>query len=373
MSIFQYCRKQQQQLFSDITEIPPFLQSNYFPSLNGFRAISILLVLVDHFTFNYAHKFDYKILLIGNLGVNIFFVISGFLITTLLLKEKARTGTISLRKFYVRRFFRIIPVSYLYIIVLIALNYFFNLHISWLGFLGAFLFLGNIGLFHNNWYTSHYWSLAFEEQFYLVFPFILKKNFKFYVWFLLVMLLVIFVLRQFEFVELKNTNPILYRFQYLKEVTFYLDGIIIGSLFSILTMKNMLPLKRFLEHKKIIHIVLIPLIVLIHCGYLPVLNNTANSYVSSVMIGILILSNIQPATDPIFKFLNNRLINYIGILSYSIYIWQQLFVYNQPWNKQIAGSDAIWINVLLLMLVAYVSYHFYEKKFLQLKERLSSK
>jgi peptidoglycan/LPS O-acetylase OafA/YrhL len=370
MKIVHYLKKLHQQLFAEITFIPDVVQTKYLPSLNGFRAISILLVLLDHFTFNYSHKFEYKILLIGNLGVNIFFVISGFLITTLLLKEKVSTGNISLKKFYIRRFFRIIPVSYLYIIVLLILNHFFNLNISLLGFIGAFLFLGNIGLFHNNWYTSHYWSLAFEEQFYLVFPFILKKNFKFYVWFLLMMLLVVFVLRQFEFVELKNTNPILYRFQYLKEVTFYLDGIIIGSLFSILTIKNMLPVKQFLAHKTIIHIILVPLIVLIHCGYLPVLNNTANSYVSSVMIGILILSNIQPATDPIFKLLNNRLINYIGILSYSIYIWQQLFVYNQPWKDHIAGSDTIWINVLLLMLVAYVSYNFYEKQFLKLKERI---
>ncbi len=373
MSIFQYCRKLQQQLFSDITEIPPFLQSNYFPSLNGFRAISILLVLVDHFTFNYAHKFDYKILLIGNLGVNIFFVISGFLITTLLLKEKARTGTISLRKFYVRRFFRIIPVSYLYIIVLIALNYFFNLHISWLGIIGAFLFLGNIGLFHNNWYTSHYWSLAFEEQFYLVFPFILKKNFKFYVKFLLVMLVVVFLLRQVEWINYKNTNKLLYRLQYIKEVTFYLDGIIIGSLFSILAMKNMLPIQKIVQHKILIHILFTPLIILVHCGYISLVNNSANSYVSAVMIGILILSNLQPSTDLIYKCLNNKLVNYIGILSYSIYIWQQLFVFNQPWKYAIPGSDTIWLNILLLMLIAYFSYHFYEKKFLQLKERVSSK
>lgn len=370
MKIVQYFKKTHQQLIAEITAIPEVLQTSYLPSLNGFRAISILLVLVDHFTFNYANKFDYKILLIGNLGVNIFFVISGFLITTLLLKEKVKTGNISLKKFYIRRIFRIIPVSYLYIIVLIILNYFFNLNISLLGFIGAFLFLGNIGLFHNNWYTSHYWSLAFEEQFYLVFPIILKKNIKYYVWFLWVMLLGILLLRQFEFVDFKYSHPFFYRFQYIKEVTFYLDGIIIGSLFSVLSMKNMLPINRFNKNKIIIHVVLVPLIILIHCGYLSVLNNTANSYVSAIMIGVLILSNIQPSADPIFNFLNNKLINYIGILSYSIYIWQQLFVYDQPWKKQIPGSDAIWVNVLLLMLVAYISYNFYEKPFLKLKEKI---
>jgi len=370
MKILHYLKKKHQQLFAEITAIPEILQPQYLPSLNGFRAISILFVLMDHFSNNFSHKSDYKILFIGNLGVNIFFVISGFLITTLLLKEKINTGNISLKKFYIRRFLRIVPVSYLFIICLIGLNFIFNLNISLLGFIGAFLFLGNIGLFHNNWYTSHYWSLAFEEQFYLVFPAILKRNFKFYLKFLFLMLIMILILRQFTFVNYKNTNRIFYRLLYIKEVVVYLDGIIIGSLFSIFTMKNMLPLKRFLENKTIIHIVLVPLIVLIHCGYLPVLNNTANSYVSSVMIGILILSNIQPATDLIFKFLNNRLVNYIGILSYSIYIWQQLFVYNQPWKNHIAGSDTIWINVLLLMLVAYVSYNFYEKQFLKLKERI---
>jgi len=87
--------------FADIKEIPDLLKVSYLPSLDGFRGISILLVVIGHT----CARIDSSLLQFffnGHLGVYIFFVISGFLITTLLLKERILTGTISLKKFYIR-------------------------------------------------------------------------------------------------------------------------------------------------------------------------------------------------------------------------------------------------------------------------------
>ncbi len=186
-------------MYQDIVDVPEILSISTYPSLNGLRSVSIVLVLFDHFAFNSIYKFQYKFLVVGHLGVYVFFVISGFLITTLLLKEKVATGTISLRYFYKRRFLRILPLVYLFLAVLLLLNQVFHLNISLLGFLGPILFLVNIGLFHNNWYTSHFWSLAYEEQFYLVFPFILKQSLRWYLYFIFLLLIMIIVLRQFWF------------------------------------------------------------------------------------------------------------------------------------------------------------------------------
>ena len=111
-------------------------------------------------------------------GVDLFFVISGFLITTLLLKEKINSGSVSLKSFYARRFLKIIPGAYLYILIILLLNHILNLHIPALAFIGATLYLQDFMRFHISGYFNHYWSLSVEEQYYLIFPLILARNLK---------------------------------------------------------------------------------------------------------------------------------------------------------------------------------------------------
>src|SRR5258706_1008185 len=140
--------------FADITEIPGVLKNSHLPSLDGLRGISIIVVLIAHFNQHLHEPILGAIFGNGVFGVYIFFVISGFLITTLLLKEKVRTGTISLKKFYIRRFLRIFPVAYLYLFVVLILSYFLHLNVPALSILGAALYLQNFSYFYEkNWYT----------------------------------------------------------------------------------------------------------------------------------------------------------------------------------------------------------------------------
>jgi len=146
--------------------------SRRIPSVDGLRAISIGLVLFGHLagTSNFFPRSTFAPLGdFGNLGVRVFFVISGFLITFLMLDEIEATGTVSLKLFYLRRTLRIFPASYAYILfVLIA---------SMLGL--ATLSPGDLfhGLTytmnydkHASWLVGHLWSLSVEEQFYLLWP-----------------------------------------------------------------------------------------------------------------------------------------------------------------------------------------------------------
>ena len=165
---------------SEINRIPDVLAPSHIPSLDGFRGLSILIVIIAHLNYSYKNPIVFFLVEGGSLGVYIFFVISGFIITTLLLKEKLRKGRISLRSFYIRRFLRIFPVAYLFLFVLCLLNYFFHLAIPAMAFAGAAFYLTNFSFIPFIWYTAHFWSLAVEEQYYLVFPFILKINFKIY-------------------------------------------------------------------------------------------------------------------------------------------------------------------------------------------------
>ena len=180
-------------LFDEISIIPKVLDQKIYPSLNGLRAISILMVLIFHFIDLYHPGKLAGIYFIGPLGVNIFFVISGFLITTLCIKEKVLTGNLSLRSFYTRRALRILPVAYLYVFVVIVINSIFKLHIGPVYFLAAFLLVMNLSIarqFGSDWNLAHYWSLSVEEQFYLFFPVILKKAWRLYI---ALLLLVIFI------------------------------------------------------------------------------------------------------------------------------------------------------------------------------------
>ena len=151
----------------------------HIPSLDGVRALSIFLVIALHLLQRRSLAVHvptfYFVLADGGLGVFIFFVISGYLITTLLLREQARAGAISLGRFYIRRAFRILPPLYLYLITMALLAW--SGHLPGLGrgqLLTAFTFTSNYIPFHNPiWAFEHLWSLCIEEQFYLLWPAVL--------------------------------------------------------------------------------------------------------------------------------------------------------------------------------------------------------
>ena len=146
------------------------------PSLDGLRAVSILLVIGLHTAQAYGafHPVSrgWFALFNGGFGVFIFFEISGFLITTLLLEEHRKRGSISLGGFYVRRFFRIFPPLYLYLGVIVALGLAGRLVVAWRDVVSSALFFHNFSA-RGTWWLEHLWSISVEEQFYLVWPFVL--------------------------------------------------------------------------------------------------------------------------------------------------------------------------------------------------------
>ncbi|WP_104082542.1 acyltransferase family protein [Cryobacterium sp. Y11] len=146
--------------------------------IEGLRALAVIVVIFDHLLGWPSGGF---------IGVDIFFVISGFLITSLLLKEHARTGRISLVDFYRRRIRRILPVSLLVLVVTVVVGFLLlpanrAMNTLWDGIYSAlfvanwrFAFVGTDYLQATNAVSplQHYWSLAVEEQFYFVWPFLL--------------------------------------------------------------------------------------------------------------------------------------------------------------------------------------------------------
>ena len=164
------------------------LSSQRIKSLDGIRGLSILLVLITHAKYSYPQflegNFFVSIFENGGRGVTIFFVISGYLITKLLLTEIEHTGDISIKNFYLKRAFRIFPTFYLYILIIIILKItvFPQIFTSYSTVLIAFLYFWNYQVLfgygtndtNGHWYMGHFWSLSMEEQFYMLWPLMMK-------------------------------------------------------------------------------------------------------------------------------------------------------------------------------------------------------
>jgi peptidoglycan/LPS O-acetylase OafA/YrhL len=342
--------------------LPEEIKKAKFQGLDGLRGIAILLVIIAH-----IFKKHFAFWYFGQMGVNIFFVISGFLITTLLLKEKYTIGRINLKNFYIRRGLRILPLVYLYLIVLLFLKIIYHLPITGKSFIASFLFVRNL-TWENDWYTTHFWTLGIEEQYYLTFPFLLTllplRLFK------RITIILIIVLPILSHIYFSKTDTEVLHFNQFSHVALSLvvnvfgKGllILIGSLFSILFLTgsgfiNQLYAKAPGILSFVLFIASIPLCFPVFPQYVGFFTDT----IFGISTAIVIILNLKEQSF-FSRLLNLEILKKIGILSYSIYIWQQLFTHLQPWGGN------LFLNLTALAIVAFLSYYFYEKRFLQYKE-----
>ncbi|RWY55499.1 acyltransferase family protein [Mucilaginibacter gilvus] len=361
-------------LFADITTIPKSLQQSHFPELDGLRGLAILLLLMVHFGFNYYLR-HYGVSISSTTSAHIFFVLSGFLITTLLLKEKLRNGRISLKYFYIRRALRILPVAWLFLIVLIGLNRFLYLHIPVADFIASLLFFKNFPM-RNEPYTAHFWSLAVEEQFYFSFPILLAINTRWYT--ILSLSIVILVplaciIGGLQLDWLSN-NPVLHFIIRCCRYAFWKGPIIIliGSLFSILIFKGIIKPEKIKAHY-LLSTILVIVAIVIHRQTSLFYTKYVSEYLSALLVGIAMVISISHK-DFLSKLLSTAFLTTMGVLSYSIYIWQELFIgvkAFQPWMQYFTLLP-MWgvILVKLAFLAIIVSFSFiFEVEFLKLKDK----
>ncbi len=356
----------------------------YFPNLNGLRFIAALLVIVHHIEQfkdllgfkNYWH--NPFVAGVGKLGVTLFFVLSGFLITYLLLTEKHETKTISIKDFYIRRILRIWPLYYL----VIGLSFFvFSkipfLEISdWSTFLfdrialKLFLFvvfLPNLALitFPPVPFASQSWSVGVEEQFYLIWPILMKKakNKEFILYFVIVSYLIIYLI---GFPLLKQFYWSNYM-QVIKDFVHFLsiDCMAIGGLFALYLFKKNKILK-FLYNKYIQITTLVSLIILIGLGVgIPYVHFE----VYAILFGIVIL-NLASNPKSVLN-LEYKPLHYLGKISYGIYMYHPLGIIIALKGLNILGTRSVLLQyffcILITTLIASLSYHFLESYFIKKK------
>lgn len=356
-------------IIDDIKEVPAVLKQKYLPSLDGLRALSIIMVVGSHVLIGKnIHNTFLNSIFNGALGVGIFFTISGFIITTLLMKEQIDTNSISLKNFYIRRFLRIIPLAYLFLIVLIVLNQIFRMGINFSGFLLAFLFLKNFVGSETDPATTHYWSLSVEEQYYLIFPYFFKKNRKYYLVFgFALIFLIIPAVVWIHFHVAWLSNNLIFSFVFM--LMYKLPLILIGSIFSILFFKYNHLFKKY--SNSLLSLGILVAIITINSDFAiltKVKGFLFTNAITGMLIACLIGINVFENKSIVFKVLNNNAVILIGKLSYSIYIWQQIFTFSIPWANTNNLFGSLTFNLVVLFIVSYLSYNYYERPFLKLKQ-----
>ena len=345
------------------------------------RAISILLVLFAHGAGSFGHLNHYFSYL-GDLGVSIFFVISGLLITWLMIRERDATGAFSLRNFYIRRFLRILPVFWLLILVVSALKSAQMISISWLDILRACTFTHNYPLSLSyprvdySWWLHHTWSLSLEEQFYLVWPSLfalLPRRFS--------PRLAVILAAAGPFLRVMNY----YFFPALRGAEWgafhtRIDILMAGCASAFL-------LESPIWNVRIRRIPVWPALAVLSFILLvadPVLasyfapHSRANTIIGLISptveafaIAITLLVVVAGKPGMVRRVLNWRVCSHVGKLSYSLYIWQQLFWV--PATGTIA-IGALWrwpalYRLPLIYLAALCSFYFFERPFLKLRSK----
>ena len=330
------------------------------PSLDGLRAISILMVLYGHLISTRGFPLIHRGFGLAESGVRVFFIISGFLITNLLLRELDSSGRISLLGFYRRRILRIFPAFYTYWLVISLLAVCGLLAVPKKDLLYACTYTINY-VAERYWHLGHLWSLAVEEQFYALWPLLLVllgRDRAF--WVAGAVLLLVPPLRIAQFHLIPS-----HRLGITTEFHTIADCIATGCLLAGLRqwLWNQERYRTFLSSWQF--------------WFAPMLVILASRISVHPQVKWLIaipLFNLSmalcidrwtrfPKLDPVALFLNWKPIAFVGTLSYSLYLWQQLFLDPQ-------GSH-FWtyfpLNILCVFLLALSSYYFIEKPFLAMR------
>lgn len=304
----------------------------------------------------------------GSQSVLLSFVLSGFLITRMLTKEFAEKGCLDLIAFYSKRILRIWPASYFYILTIAALSMAGILAIDWRHIAIASLHLWNYGELlhvtvaegtHGNWYLGHLWTLALEEQFYWVWPpillYILRNRSE---RLLLALIFIVPLIRMASYFLVPSL-----RGQVNLMLHSGVDPILVGCYLAMNQEKwsSKLAVLKY-RHWILTGVVIVFMIATPQLGiYLKgIWTATYGRTIDALLAAIIILSMVEVKDFWLARICRMRLVVFVGTISYSIYLWQQLFL-----GEYFKYALKFPFNIVQALVMALISYYMVEKSFLR--------
>ena len=365
-------------------------QKRYFPNLNGSRCIAALLVIFHHLeqakhSFGIPNIYEFNIIQhAGRLGVGLFFVLSGFLITYLLLEERGRFGDVDAKKFYLRRIFRIWPIYFL----LIGLSFFVFPHIELFYFPGTNAKLENhvierltllllvfpnfaFVLYDLPYWCAQTWSIGVEEQFYYLWPWLIKypkRRIAITLLFLGITALLLFLGLYFldESKEVMKAAITTFIGQ------FRIQTMALGGFCAWLVYNDKVKILNIIFRKDVQIITYLMLAALFFSGF----HFTGFLEVYAVFFGIFVL-NVSSNPNTIIS-LENPVMNHLGKISYGLYLYHVfVIVFLINWFRiyfpEMTGNIyqiVIYITSLAVsVLLASLSFSYFEKPLLAFKDK----
>lgn len=351
------------------------------PSINGLRAISVIMVITGHIghtgLYNSIYRYHYvragmDFVRDGGLAVSMFFILSGFLITRLLLDEEQTKASINLRNFYVRRLLRIVPAYYFLLLVYYLMQRLGYLHIEAGSWFTALTFTKNLS-WPEDWYTAHSWSLSVEEQFYLVWPLLFRCGDKPRRYVCGMWLIVVPLLRLYNYYVPAEM---------LSDLSLWtnLDALALGCLLAFYCK----PLLAAWRPEVWRALAIGSVFVLFGLNYANRLTDPVphlsdiwgllgqrHGTLAFLALGCLLLYSVYVARGPWFRLLNSRPLNFIGKTSYGLYLWQQIFIMPpKAWSNYLPFNH-FPLNVIGIFACAIFSYYVIERPFLRLKRQFA--
>ena len=345
------------------------MKITYRPEIDGLRAIAVAAVILYHAQISI---FESQLFRGGFIGVDIFFVISGYLITTIILKELLVTGQFSFKNFYERRIRRILPALIFIMLVSIPFAWMFLLPNSLIDFSKSILY--SLG-FSSNFYFHysgqqydaessllkpflHTWSLSVEEQYYIIFPIALLIVFKFLRKYL-IHILIIGLLISLGIADWGSKNFSSLNFYYLPSRGWEL---LAGSILAYYEIK--------IGHRSLqknLNLVLPSiglLLILINIFFFKFHFPHPSIYTLPSIIGVCLIIWFSNSNELVTKILSSKLLVGFGLISYSLYLWHYPIFAFSRYVEDITGNQTnIFFIISILLLLSIFSFYFIEKPF----------
>jgi peptidoglycan/LPS O-acetylase OafA/YrhL len=346
---------------TDQSKANPVFTLHHIPQLDGFRGLAVLLVVLGHGLQGSGGSLAGVGASAAELGVLLFFVLSGFLITGLLMRERAKHGNIDLRAFYFRRILRLAPAFLLFFTVVAGLTKLKLItDVPKYEFAVCLLYVRNI--FGRSWSLRHLWSLSLEEQFYMIWPWVTKL--------VRVNQLLPIAATATGLIALVRTVGIYKNWYPYEAGIFYMkpwfrcDSILIGCCLFLACQSSRILARIRATLARIPAFWSWNLLVawtFLGEGISRSLYITAQTLAVTLVLGYIVLVPGRVTS----MMLTNAVIRALGNISYSLYLWQQLFLQVQTptWGK----LRVFPLSYLMPMLCALFSFYFVESPALRLK------
>ena len=339
------------------------MKISYRPDIDGLRAIAVISVIFYHADNSINNL---KILSGGFVGVDIFFVISGFLITSIILKELNNTGSFSFKDFYKRRIKRIIPVLLLVFVTTFPFIWLFFIPSSFVDFSKS-LFSSLFFVSNHHFYLSgelydtensllkpllHTWSLSIEEQYYIVFPLVFTVVFKFFKNHLLKVFVLLFLISFLSMIYIFQKNESLAFFSFFTRFW----ELLLGSIVAILH-----PHKKKIQKTNHNFYSILGLLMIVFSIFF-YNDSTKSPYIPTLLpvLGTSLIIYFNNENGFVYKILSLKYLVFLGLLSYSLYLWHYP-VFSIGRTTEFFGDGVSKKLFLITFVLSLISYYMVEK------------